>query len=74
MPKATYARCRNCGRHRDEAGTLTHTRLCMDCATRLRDENALALAAKSGPEFRRWRRAMAASVGGVLLDDMAGNA
>jgi hypothetical protein len=42
----------------------------MDCAMQLERVNALAISTKSGPEFRRWRRAMAASVGGVLLDDV----
>jgi hypothetical protein len=69
MPKPAYAFCRNCGRHRDEAGTMTRQRLCLDCAHELLEENIVGIATKSGPAFRRWRRAMAACVGGVLLDD-----
>ena len=74
MPRPDYRTCRVCGRSAEEVSPLSHTRLCIEDALRLREENARSLAAKSGPEFRRWRRAMAASVGGVLLDDIAGNA
>jgi len=69
MPKATYKRCRSCGRHSDEVGALSHTRLCLDCGQLLLEQNALGLAVKSGEAWVRWRRAMAASVGGVLLDE-----
>jgi hypothetical protein len=33
-------------------------------------ENQDALHYKRGPELTRWRRAMAASVGAILLDDV----
>jgi hypothetical protein len=36
---------------------------------RMRD-NLSELRAHSGPYFRRWRERIAASVGGVLLDDL----
>lgn len=32
----------------------------------------MQISAHSGPYFRLWRQRMAASVGGVLLDDVAG--
>jgi hypothetical protein len=63
------ATCRVCGRHRDEVGTLTWNGYCIEHGLELKDRNARALHAKSGPEFLRWRRAMAACVGGVLVDD-----
>jgi hypothetical protein len=33
-------------------------------------ENARELRAHAGPAFERWRRAVAASVGGVLAEDL----
>lgn len=33
------------------------------------EQNALGMAYKTGEAWIRWRRAMAASVGGALLDD-----
>lgn len=74
MPRRDYVTCKVCGRHRNEVGPLSHTRLCMDCAIVRRDENNDAIHAKSGPAFTRWRRQMAASVGGVLLDDVKADA
>jgi hypothetical protein len=34
------------------------------------DENALGLHHHTGEPLERWRRGMAAAVGGVLLDDL----
>jgi hypothetical protein len=34
------------------------------------DRNVIGLSEHRGPEFLRWRRQVAASVGGVLLDDL----
>jgi len=64
--------CRNCGELQDP-DDLSWTKLCTRCGQELRDENARGIAAHSGPAFDRWRRAMAASVGGVLLDDVMPN-
>jgi len=33
-------------------------------------ENMAGIALQDGHEFKRWRRAVAASVGGVLVDDL----
>jgi len=33
-------------------------------------ENVAELRAHAGPSFKRWRQGMAASVGGVLVDDV----
>lgn len=51
---------------------MSHTRLCRDCALELRDLNNDGIHTKTGPAFKRWRQSMAASVGGVLLDDVTG--
>lgn len=48
---------------------MSRTRLCVECSGELERANALGIHHKTGPYFRNWRRAMAASVGGVLLDD-----
>jgi hypothetical protein len=44
---------------------------CQGCAMRALTENITGISRHSGPAFQRWRRAMAASVGGVLLDERA---
>jgi hypothetical protein len=72
MPRPDYKRCRVCGRHTDEVGPLSHTRLCAADGIERFNRNVLGLSEHRGPEFIRWRRAMAASVGGVLLDDVTG--
>jgi recombinational DNA repair protein (RecF pathway) len=69
MPRLDLKHCRACGRHVDEVGVLSHSRLCAEDAARLSREAALDLANHSGPYFKRWRAGMAASVGAVLLDD-----
>jgi len=69
MGDSRRATCKVCGIHRIEAGTLTWTGYCIRCAEEVKERNALALHNKTGPEFLRWRRAMAACVGGALIDD-----
>lgn len=62
--------CRNCGLDsREEDIELSWTRLCPRCGRELMVENIDGLKYKAGEPLLRWRRAMAASVGGVLLDD-----
>jgi len=43
---------------------------CPTCGARALNENIIGLRNRSGPAWRRWRRAMAASVGGVLIEDI----
>jgi hypothetical protein len=71
MPRGRPAirHCRNCG-EAVERNDRSHTKLCPKCSYDLLEENVHGLAAHAGPAFERWRRAMAASVGGVLLDDV----
>ena len=61
--------CRHCGELYDHLD-LSATKLCPSCGMAILEENVRGLAAHSGPAFERWRRAMAASVGGILLDDV----
>jgi predicted amidophosphoribosyltransferase len=70
MPKATYARCKNCDRHVSECGALSHNRYCVECGAELNEQAARDLAAHSGPKFQAWRRGVAASVGAQLPEDV----
>jgi hypothetical protein len=64
-----YKTCRVCGRHADQVGELSHSRLCGDCGpVRLRDA-VFEQKNHHGPVFQHWRTRIAASVGAVLLDD-----
>jgi hypothetical protein len=69
MPRLDYKTCRECGKHTNEVGLLSHTRLCLACAKRLSAANYDQVQARSGPFFQRWRARTAASIGAVLLDD-----
>ena len=69
MPRSDYKTCKRCGRASSEVGVLSHNRLCEDCGRLNLEENVYGLVNHAGPEFRRWRAALAACVGGVLLDD-----
>ena len=70
MPKPTYKTCRNCGRHSDEVGEMSHTRLCRDCGPLLLAASVIEQVNHDGPTFQHWRRRIAASVGAVVADDL----
>ena len=70
MPRHDYKRCRACGRHVDEVGELSHTRLCGSCGEAINYQAADEQHHHRGEFFQRWRRGIAASVGGVLIDDL----
>lgn len=42
----------------------------MDCAKRIHEQQTTELHYHQGEYFKQWRRAHAASVGGVLVDDI----
>jgi hypothetical protein len=69
MPRAEYAKCKVCGRRREEVGLMSWTRLCGDCAAARLNENIDGIHFHRGPAFLRWRRGMAASVGAILPED-----
>lgn len=73
MPRADYKTCRQCGGHTDKVGPLSHTRLCRGCAVARAGAMYEGLTTRSGPAFQYWRRRIAASVGGVLVDDLTMN-
>lgn len=68
MGRPKIRHCRECGELFDPLD-LSHTKLCPSCGLERLEENVRGIAAHSGPAFDRWRRAMAASVGAMLLDD-----
>jgi hypothetical protein len=71
MPRFDYRWCKRCGRNAKDAGPLSHTRLCSRCS---RDElvsNVLQMAARSGPNFTKWRHAMIRCAGGVVSDSQS---
>jgi hypothetical protein len=70
MPKPTYRICKTCHRSTADVGPLSHTRQCVECGHLKLEQNALGMHIKSGEAWTRWRRSMAASVGGVLLDEV----
>ncbi len=70
MPRSDYKRCKDCGRHARDVGALSWTRLCGACAAVRLTENIDGIHEHDGPAFERWRRAMAASVGALLVDDL----
>lgn len=65
-----YTTCKGCGKPSSEVGALSWTRLCIACSKATLESNVDQMVAREGPNFNRWRRAMAACVGGVLLDDV----
>ena len=71
MPRSDYVRCKSCDRPTSVCGELSHTRLCGDCAVAELERNVRGIAAKAGPEYRRWRRGMVAWVADQLLDGSA---
>jgi hypothetical protein len=70
MPDARRKFCKECGRHVDEVGPLSWSGLCSDHSKERLVSNIDQMHSRSGPNFQKWRRSMAASVGGVILDDL----
>ena len=64
------SRCKVCGKKSDEAERISQTGLCGEHARERLLSNIEQMHERSGPNFHRWRRAMAACVGGVLVDDL----
>jgi len=61
--------CRVCEGHASEVGKISARGKCAACAERLILDWHRAIRSHSGPAFYHWRRQMAASVGGRLLDE-----
>lgn len=69
MPRLDYKTCKVCGRHASEVGPLSHTRLCAEHSRARLTAAIVEQVEHDGPVFQHWRRRIAASVGGVILDD-----
>ena len=61
--------CRHCGVKQADGFSISATGQCEPCSERVLLDNIEQMAARSGPNFERWRRRMAASVGAILPDD-----
>lgn len=70
MPDARRRNCKGCRKPDSEVGPISWRGFCESCYHERVEENVEGLHTHSGAPFLRWRRAMAASVGGVLLDDV----
>lgn len=74
MGDVRRAKCQRCKRSVSEVGEVSWTGLCVHCSTEAIVSNVGQMIERRGPNFIRWRRAMAACVGGVLIDDAKGQA
>jgi len=72
MRNAGRSRCRVCNRHKRDVGTISHGGYCGECGPLVHIQNNEDLHYHRGFYFQRWRRACAASVGAVLVDDLVG--
>ena len=70
MGDARRARCRRCGRHRDEVGIIGWHGNCIECGLERQEANHRQLRGHSGEWFHHWRRQSAAAVGALLVDDL----
>ncbi len=67
-------RCKVCGKRGVDGDRISQTGLCGEHARERLLDNIEQMHHRSGPNFQRWRRAMAACVGGVLAEDLDGAA
>jgi len=69
MGHPDYVTCKRCGRHRDECGPLSWSRLCTKCAIEKVAANLEGLATFRGPEFEKWAKGLTAFAGILPLDN-----
>lgn len=69
MPDLRRVKCQACGKRHEDVGPISWSGLCNTCGKQRARDNLGDLMEHSGPWFRHWRRSIAASVGGVLLDE-----
>lgn len=74
MANGHRATCRICGKHRSEVGEISWAGYCIEHGIAVRTQANDDMHYHRGPYFEKWRRAMAACVGGRLLDDDAAGA
>ena len=63
-------RCKVCGGYPQDVGPISATSLCQTHATERLNDNIAQLYEHRGPNFRKWRQGMAASVGATLPDEI----
>jgi hypothetical protein len=73
MPDGRRRTCRVCGVHDSEAGPISWRGKCSVCGPAIFEANCDDLHYHRGPHFLEWRRAMALSVGALLIDDVLDN-
>lgn len=71
MPVRPPKTCRVCGRGEDEVGSISWRGYCAIHGDAVQVANVAQLRAREGPYFDHWKRRIAQSVGGVLVDDPA---
>jgi hypothetical protein len=59
-----------CGAHDSEVGPISWRGKCGVCGPAIFEANCDDLHYHRGPHFLEWRRAMALSVGALLIDDV----
>ena len=74
MARNSYRHCRFCGGHESEVGPISWRGYCKPHGVMIRDKANDDMHYHQGPYFDHWRRRMAASVGGVLVDDIVNEA
>jgi hypothetical protein len=70
MPDGRRTTCQDCGKHSDTVGPISWRGYCGKCGPARAHAAADDLHYHRGPKFERWRAQLAASVGGVLLDEL----
>lgn len=53
-----YARCRRCGRHRNEVGKISRIGNCLECGKTRLETELRSLHEKQGEDYERWRAAI----------------
>ena len=72
MAATTRVHCKRCKGHVSVVGEITWEGYCIPCGRVVYEDNVMQMIARSGPNWRKWRRGMAACVGGSLPDELAG--
>lgn len=71
MPKGyPLSACKGCQKPVANRAELSRTGLCLECGREKQRQALTQISEHRGPWFTYWRQRMAASVGGVLLDDV----
>ena len=72
MANSHRATCKVCGGHKSQVGEISWEGYCIRHGVEARDRANDEMHYHHGPTFEKWRRAMAACVGGLLAEDVEG--